>query len=229
MSTAVFVKRYVDPARGDAARAHWRWLAELGSGVRLPNLRHGAGTQLDFEHLAGRAPQPFDLAGLAAALGRLHGTAHARPLYAADLDRPFATSSGLTIPGFHTGRGEALAQIGVDTGGLPAAVYKDANVRNFVITTDGPALVDFDDLTLAPFGYDLAKLVVSTAMTFGRLPAEDIEAALDAYNRDVEATGGPTGSCVPEQFSAYAEVHHLLTRRYLHRKGYRYSWADVRP
>ena len=40
-------------------------------------------------------------------------------------------------------------------------------MRNVLVTPSGPALVDFDDLTLAPFGYDLAKLVVSTAMTFG--------------------------------------------------------------
>ena len=46
------------------------------------------------------------------------------------------------------------------------------------MTATGPAIVDFDDLTLAPFGYDLAKLVVSTAMTHGPLPAEAITAAL---------------------------------------------------
>ena len=41
----------------------------------------------------------------------------------------------------------------------PAAFYKDANPRNFLITPAGhPVTIDFDDLTLAPFGYDLAKL-----------------------------------------------------------------------
>ncbi len=53
--------------------------------------------------------------------------------------------------------------------GGPAAFYKDANPRNFLITPAGPVTVDFDDLTLAPFGYDLAKLVVTLAMTYGAL------------------------------------------------------------
>jgi len=54
-----------------------------------------------------------------------------------------------------------------------------------LITPDGlPVTIDFDDLTLAPFGYDLAKLVVTLAMTYGELPGEQIAAALFAYNTD---------------------------------------------
>jgi len=224
MSAAPFVKRYADPARGTAARAHLHWLAQLDSGVRLPQLRPGGGNRLAFEYLPGRAPRPSDLTCLAAALGQLHGAAHARELRTARLDRPFPTLSGLTIPDFYTGRRHVLAE----AAGLAAALYKDANIRNFVITVDGPALVDFDDLTLAPFGYDLAKLIVSTAMTFGPISAADVEVALDAYNHHVHATGGPSGSCTPEQLAAYTEVNHLLTNRYLHRNGYQYSWPDVR-
>jgi Ser/Thr protein kinase RdoA (MazF antagonist) len=229
MSAAVFIKRYAAPARGVAARAHLRWLQQLDSGVRLPHLHPGTATHLVLEHLDGRPPHISDLPELGAVLGRLHGTAYAHELHAAHLDRPFTTGSGLTIADFPTGRREILAQIGVDPTSLPAAIYKDANRRNFVITVTGPAPVDFDDLTLAPFGYDLAKLVVSTAMTYGFLTIEQIVMALAAYTHSVEATGGPADSCSPAQLAGYAEVHHLLTVRYLHRNGYRHPWPTVRP
>jgi hypothetical protein len=38
----------------------------------------------------------------------------------------------------------------------PVAFYKDTNPRNILITAAGQ-LITVDDLTLAPFGYDLAK------------------------------------------------------------------------
>jgi hypothetical protein len=229
MTQAVFIKRYADPARGDAARSHLQWLAGLDSGVHLPHLHRGSAHQLIFDHLRGRQPRLSDLPNLAAVLGQLHGAAYARELHAAQLHRPFVTSSGLAIRDFHTGRRHLLDQLGVDTAGLPAAIYKDANLRNFVMTTSGPAIVDFDDLTLAPFGYDLAKLVVATAMTYGRVHESDIETALHTYNRHVEAAGGPTGSCSLPQLARYSEMHHLLTVRYLHRHGYRHAWPHVRP
>lgn len=92
-----------------------------------------------------------------------------------------------------------------------------------------PALVDFDDLTLAPFGYDLAKLIVSTAMTYGTITPADIHAALDTYHRHVTAAGGPDAACPPPHLAGYAEMHHLLTIRYLHRNGYRHPWPHLRP
>ncbi|WP_420867541.1 hypothetical protein [Amycolatopsis rubida] len=89
-------------------------------------------------------------------------------------------------------------------------------------------MVDFDDLTLAPFGYDLAKLVVSTGMTHGTLRSEATEAALAVYNicagRPDDAT-----ACTFGQLRVYAEFHHRLTARYLHRNGYCHAWPDVRP
>jgi hypothetical protein len=229
MTPAVFVKRYNDPARCAAAHAHLRWLQQLGSGVRLPHLNPGTASHLVLERLDGRAPEPENLPGLAAVLGRLHGTAYARELHAARLDQPFHTRYGVTIPDFYTGRRHALAKAGVDPSGLPAAVYKDANHRNFIVTTNGVAIVDFDDLTLAPFGYDLAKLVVSTSMTFGAPTRGLVGAALATYTRGVEATGGPAGSCSAAQLARYAEVHHLLTAKYLHRNGYQHPWPTVRP
>jgi hypothetical protein len=229
MSPTVFIKHYADPARGVAARDHLRWLQQLDSGVYLPHLYPSAATCLVLERIHGRLPEPGDLPELAAALGRLHGSAYAHELYATRLDQSFATTTGTIIRAFSTGRGHVLAQLTHDWSGAPAAFYKDANRRNFIITTAGPAIVDFDDLTLAPFGYDLAKLIVSTAMTFGHLPQKQIDTALTAYNRHVADSGGALAACSPTQLADYAEVHHLLTARYLHRNGYQHAWPQVRP
>lgn len=228
MNLAPYVKHYTDPARGLAARAHLAWLTRLDSGVRLPHAHPGTATRLVLEHLPGRHAEPDDLEAVAAAIGRLHGTAYARHLHAASLDQPL-TTDGLTIADFHTGRHAVLNDLGIHTTGLPVALYKDTNLRNVLITDTGPAMVDFDDLTLAPFGYDLAKLVVSTAMAHGPIPAGRIDAALCAYDASVAATGGPEGACTAEQLAAYTEIHHRLTARYLHHHGYRHPWPTVRP
>lgn len=225
---SVFVKRYADPARGAAARAHLRWLDQLDSGIRLPVLHPGTPTHLLTERLTGLHAGPDDLPAVAAALGRLHGTAYVQELHVAHLHRPHTTAHGLTIPDFVSSRRGVLEQVTVDIIDQPAALYKDTNLRNVIITDTGPAFVDFDDLTLAPFGYDLAKLVVSTAMTCGRLAEGRIAAALDAYNAHVEASGGPATACQPAQLDAYAEIHHHLTAPYLHSNGYQHLWTTVR-
>lgn len=167
MISAVYVKRYPSPDRATAARSHWDWLGSLASGVRLPRLRSATTYELAFEHLGSRQPDANDLAVLAQALGRLHAIAYRKQLYAARLDEPFRTQHGLIISDFVTPRRMVLERIPFPVSGLAAALYKDANIRNFLITDDGVAMIDFDDLTLAPFGYDLAKLIVSIAMTYG--------------------------------------------------------------
>ncbi|UQU66835.1 aminoglycoside phosphotransferase family protein [Couchioplanes caeruleus] len=229
MSRTVFIKRYTDPARGLAAQRHLRWLQHLDSGVHLPHLYPSTATYLLLERLHGRLLNPDDLPAVAVILGLLHGSAYARELRAARLDQPFNTATGTVIPAFTTGREHVLAHLSPEWSGAPACFYKDANRRNFLITAHGPALVDFDDLTLAPFGYDLAKLIVSTAMTFGHLPAERLHAVRGAYTRSVAHAGGPPASCSPSQLAGYAEVHHLLTARYLHRNDYQHLWPSVRP
>ena len=228
MTPRVFLKRYSDPARGIAARHHRDWLEHLDSGVRIPRAHPGSAMLQILDRLDGTQPDPTDLVDLAAALGQLHGAAYERELHAARLDRPFTVGTGLTIPDFRAGRQQVLAHFGVQADG-PAAFYKDANIRNFVITPTGPAVVDFDDLTLAPFGYDLAKLVVSAAMTYGPLPADQLHDGLRAYNSAVAAAGGPERACSGDELAIYAEIHHALTRRYLNRKGYQHAWPDVRP
>jgi hypothetical protein len=219
----VFVKRYHDPQMAAAEAAHLTWLTNLGTGVRFPALRMWAGPRLVTELLTGHHPRPADLPVVAAALGTLHRTAYDRHLHHARLDHPFRIG-GLLISDFVTPRRAALARQSVPHIGLPAAIYKDTNVRNVLLTEHGVALVDFDDLTLAPFGYDLAKLIVSTAMTYGQ-PAPGVVAdALAAYNARV---GG--NACTVNRLRYYAELHGRLTASYLHRNGYRHPWPNVRP
>lgn len=224
-----FVKEYASPARATAARTHWQWLASLDSGLRLPRLYPGHGNRLVFERLDGRFPRPADLVQVAGALGSWHAVAYLREFRAAQLNRPFRSGSGLVIADFPTPRPSMSASLVRRWSGLPAALYKDTNLRNVILTADRPALVDFDDLTLAPFGYDLAKLVVSTAMTHGRIPEATIAAALDVHNCHTTGSAGPAVICPLGRFRQFAEIHHQLTAAYLGRNGYRFPWPEVRP
>lgn len=227
MTVVQFVKTYRDPARAAAAVAHHAWLAGLGS-ARLPALLTVAEHELLFEYLGPDHPGPQHLDMLAEALGRMHAAAYAAHLHRARLDQPFTTSGGLVIADFISPRRTAVARMPLPVKDLPVAFYKDANIRNFVITNDTVAIVDFDDLTLAPFGYDLAKLVLSTAMTFGHLNHEAAERALEIYNAHT-AHLHTDSACSMHQLRHYLELHHQLTARYLHTNGYRHSWPDVRP
>jgi hypothetical protein len=219
----VFVKRYGDPQAAAAAGAHLTWLTSLDSGVCLPALRMVAGRWLVTELLTGHHPRPADLPVVAAALGTLHRVAYERHLHHGRLDRPLRVG-GLLINDFVTPRRAALAREPMPCTGLPAAIYKDTNVRNILLTEQGVALVDFDDLTLAPFGYDLAKLIVSTAMTYGQLGPGVVANALAAYNAHVGAN-----ACTVNRLHRYAELHGRLTAPYLHRNGYRHPWPTVCP
>ncbi|PWU50823.1 hypothetical protein DLJ47_23085 [Micromonospora sp. S4605] len=237
MTSVLFVKRYDGPERCAAAAAHHAWLTGLGSGVRIPHLRGRDARHLTFERLAGVTPGVVDLPRVAATLGRLHAAAYRRELHAARLDRSHTTSAGLVIPDFATPRRRALhraaAVTGVDPAAidavvdrphLPAAFYKDPNVRNYLVDGENIAVVDFDDLTLAPFGYDLAGLLVTTSMMYGRIDEHIIARCLDAYRTEIAPN-----HCHADDLLRYAELHHLLTLRYLGRNGYRQPWPTVRP
>lgn len=226
MSTATFVKRYASLPIAEAARAHHDWLCRLDAPVRIPQLYEVTGTRMTLEHLEGHQPCPDDLPVVAAALGGLHTVAHVRYLQAGRLDRPFDATPTLTIVDFTSIRATALPQ-DFEFGELPCALYKDSNIRNFILTNDHVAIIDFDDLTLAPFGYDLAKLVVSTAMTHGRLGRALVENALDRYNSETNCIDN--AHCDMRQLQLYAEIHHRLTSRYLGRHGYTHRWPEVRP
>jgi Ser/Thr protein kinase RdoA (MazF antagonist) len=244
-----FVKHYPSLAARQAAEANYRWLAELEGRVRLPELIAASGPVLRFERVDGRCARPQDLVMLAAHLGDVHGSAHAAELHQARLDQPYQTLRGHVLPSFPHRRVDAVARelragnvpgnelmsvvraqrllAGADG---PAAFYKDANPRNFLITPDGlPVTIDFDDLTLAPFGYDLAKLVVTLAMTYGALPGEKIAAALSAYNTAATRQYAALQGVALAELMNWAEIHHILTSRYATGGRYPRRWDEMRP
>ncbi|MEU6020679.1 phosphotransferase [Micromonospora sp. NPDC047134] len=237
MTSNPFMKRYDDPQRCSAAAAHHHWLTGLESGVRLPRLVTRTSHHLVFERLPGRTPEVADLPRVAATLGRLHHTAHRRELHTARLDQAHTTSTGLVLPHFAGPRRQALHRAahitGIDLTTLDTvldrvdqavAFYKDPNVRNYLVEGDDVAVVDFDDLTLAPFGYDLAGLLVTASLTYGRLDQSTLTSCVDAYR-----TAIAPNQCGLDELRQYAELHHLLTLRYLDTNGYRHPWPTVRP
>jgi Ser/Thr protein kinase RdoA (MazF antagonist) len=246
--TMLHVKHYPDLAARRAAQANYQWLAGLGTPIRLPGLITASGLDLYFEHIDGRRARPEDLAMLAAHLGHVHGVAHAKELCQARLRRPYRTPCGHTLASFPGRRTAAVARElragNVPSAALtivqarrlltrtdgPAAFYKDANPRNFLITPAGTVVtIDFDDLTLAPFGYDLAKLVVTLAMTSGPLPRSTIEAARRAYNNATAGHSATLPAVSLAQMMNWAEIHHILTSRYASDGRYPYRWHEVRP
>ena len=245
--TVSYRKQYTDPETRKRAEANYHWLAGLNSPLRLPRLTAAADLSLSFDHVYGRHAQPSDLLSLAGHLGDVHGAVHARELAGADLRKPFRTADGHVLPGFPQRRLEAIARelTARDVPGAvltisqaqhliisadgPAALYKDANPRNFLITGSGPVTIDFDELTLAPFGYDLAKLIVTLAMTYGELPRTLIRAALASYNDTAGRHGTSVSAVTWEQLTAWAEIHHILTSRHTGNGTYLHCWDEVRP
>lgn len=232
-------KTYPTAAAAEAAAHHHAWISGVGR-LPIPDLLGHDGDALVFTHVPGRHVTPSDLTAVARTLARFHIEAR-RHLTGARMNEPYQTGSGVVIPGFTEHREQRLLDLlaapsppdttltaeGVTTwmthaADLPPAVYKDANVRNFLITPTVVA-VDFDALTLAPLGYDLAKLVVSAAMTYGPLDPALITEALIEYNRLL--TGAELPACTNRHFAAWVEMHHILTVPYLGRNGYRFTWS----
>ncbi|WP_344831755.1 aminoglycoside phosphotransferase family protein [Actinocorallia longicatena] len=222
---------------------NYDWLRDVGQ-ISVPDLIHRDGRDLVFAHVDGHHPAPADLPDLAVALARFHVEAH-RKLAGAAMNEPHPTTSGLTIPGFSHRREQRLIELLAapnpprtrltaeavrawisHADALPPAVYKDTNLRNILIDQGSkPVNVDFDTLTLAPFGYDLAKLIVSAVMTYGSLATGTIGEMLDRYN--VFLSQAALRPCAKDEFTAWIEMHHILTFPYLGRNGYRYSWIEV--
>jgi hypothetical protein len=124
--------------------------------------------------------------------------------------------------GFLGGSAELRAALALleETATGPAAFYKDSNPRNFLITSPGEIyVIDADDLTLAPFGYDLAKLIVTMQMTHGRLWAADVTTALAAYNR-AAASHGDGLAVSRSRLDAFSALHQIFNAPYAGRHGY---------
>jgi hypothetical protein len=246
--TGHFVKRYPDDSHRRRAEDHYRWLASLGSPLLLPELHAVIRLDLCFERIDGRHARPADLTLLAAHLGSVHATAYSRELRDARLGQPFRAADRYVMPSFPDGRVDAVerelrsgrvpdaaltvgqAQRLLAYADGPAAFYKDANLRNFLITPSGNLItIDFDDLTLAPFGYDLAKLVVSLAMTYGPLRTGLIADALTAYNTAAAAHSQGVPGVAWGELMNWAEIHHILTSRYAAYGRYAHQWNEFRP
>jgi len=203
---------------------------------------------MQLEYVSGRHAVPTDLEALAGHLGDAHGAAWVAALHGARLDTPYRDGDARIIADFLSprlavlDRGKDLRDtLGADGNarivGLlcdhakgPVAFYKDTNPRNVLVTPTGRVVtVDFDDLTLAPFGYDLAKLVVALAMTHGPLSKDALERALAAYNAAAARHASELRCATLVQLLGFAEIHDVLTAPYLGRGGYRYLWPAVRP
>lgn len=240
-----FTKPYRTPELAQSAARHHAWLASCQPLLRVPALLDAAGSRLQFERIDGRHPGPDELPAVADHLGALHAGLHRRELHAARLDTPFTTATGLVVADFLDRRRAAVAdkltrglvpkpglsaeaadELLTSTADQPAAIYKDTNIRNILITDAGPVHVDFDDLTLAPFGYDLAKLLLSAAMTHGTAALQHLPVATDRYNHALASAG--ISPCGPQQIAAWLEIHHVLTAPYLHRHGYKHAWNHLR-
>jgi Ser/Thr protein kinase RdoA (MazF antagonist) len=244
-----YLKHYPDPGTRQRALSNYAWLAGLEPLIVLPRLLAVPdGEHLCFEHVKGRHALPQDLPALAAHLGGMHGAAYAGELHQARMHEPYRTRAGHALPGFPGGRIDAVARelraervpgarltvhqaheliTGADG---PAAFYKDANPRNFLITPARVAVtIDFDDLSLAPLGYDLAKLVVTLAMTHGPIPVPGIAAALSAYNAATARHGEALPGVTWEELMSWAEIHYILTIRYAADGRYPYRWDQARP
>lgn len=230
-----FTKTYTDDATRRTAAANHQWLTSLG--IRLPALLAERSHELTFSFIDGRHAEPHDLVPLAAYLGHIHMLAYHAELHHARLDRPYTTPSGHHIPDFLSPRIQAIEerlqsglvpnphlditqikQLMRQAASGPAAFYKDTNPRNILITTDGPTMVDFDDLTLAPFGYDLAKLIVTLTMTHGCAP--QLSHALAAYNSAVASIT----NVARRELMNWTEIHHILTTPYIGTNGYMFLW-----
>lgn len=242
-----FIKTYPSTQARAATELHYRWLAVHARPLRLPELLHTATTSLEFAWAEGRHATPRDLAWIAAHVGDAHGAAWASELHHARMDQPHPLDRNGALCDFVNPRRAALSrrqQAGYLTANdldamqailaaavsQPVAFYKDTNPRNILITPEGQLItVDVDDLTLAPFGYDLAKLIVTLAMTHGRLPDPLIHRALDAYNTAAARHSAQLGHVDAEHLSRYAALHNILTAPYLGHGGYRYPWPTVQP
>ena len=235
---AQFVKRYDSPASVARAVRHHYWLAANAAPMRQPRICGTAATSITFEHIAGRHARTGDLRAIAGLLGDAHGTAWDASLRHADLRAPHPVPGGcigdyLTCrraalrrrleQGFLPGTAALRAALALleETAAGTAAFYKDSNPRNFLITGSQTIFViDTDDVTLAPFGYDLAKLIVTLQMTYGSVRPAAVTAALDAYNQRA-ARHGQHHATTLAQLDSFAALHQVFNAPYAGRHGYR--------
>lgn len=239
-----FTKRYEAPGQVAAAARHHAWLTAHARPLRLPALTVVGPTSLTYEWIDGRPARAEDLLPLAGLLGDAHGAAWNSDLRPASLNTPHRFQDGTAFgdyigprdtalrrrleQGYLPGRSALHAMLGLleKTAEGPTAFYKDSNPRNFIVTEAGDIYaVDTDDLTLAPMGYDLAKLVATLVLTYGPLPAPAIDAALLAYNEAAERHHAGLGTTDRQRLADFLALHAVLTAPYIGRNGYLDIWV----
>ncbi|MEU7033675.1 phosphotransferase [Streptomyces sp. NPDC046237] len=245
MTIRRFTKRYETPGKVASAARHHAWLAEHARPLRLPVLTVIGPTSLTYEWIDGRPAQPEDLLTLAGLLGDAHGAAWTSDLRPAALNTPHRFQDA-TVFGDYIGPRQAALRRRLQQGYLPdrvalhamltllektaegpTAFYKDSNPRNFIITEAGDIYtVDTDDLTLAPMGYDLAKLIATLILTYGPLPTDSVDASLHAYNEAAARHDTRLGATDRERLDDSLALHAVLTAPYAGRNGYRHSGAS---
>jgi Ser/Thr protein kinase RdoA (MazF antagonist) len=239
MTTPTFTKSYDTPDQAAAAARHHHWLTRHARPLCQPALTAATPTGLTFAYVDGRHARPEDLPRLAALLGDAHGTAWITDLHRARLDTPHPLGDSHAMADFRTPREAALRRrlkqghipdqailtamltLLDRTADGPAAFYKDSNPRTFLLTPDGTVFaVDTDDLTLAPFGYDLAKLIVTLFMTYGPVSDPVISTALTTYNEAAARHDPSLGATGRERLADFLALHAVLTAPYAGRNGY---------
>ncbi|MEV7868793.1 phosphotransferase [Streptomyces sp. NPDC088124] len=242
MTLTPFTKHYATPERAAAAVRHYRWITEHAKPLRQPTLHTAGPGTLTFERIEGRSVRPEDLPRMAELLGHAHGAAWASDLRSASLDTPHHFQDGMTFDDYLGPRKLALrrrhdqgylpnkaalhAMLGLleATAQGPWAFYKDSNPRNFIVTsTQDIVAVDTDDLSLAPMGYDLAKLIATLHLTYGPLSDRAVRTALLAYNAAALRHDARLGTTDQGQLDSFLGLHAVLTAPYVGRNGYRYS------
>jgi DNA-binding XRE family transcriptional regulator len=211
LTAPTFIKTYLTNVARSAAQAHLRWLAFHASPLRPPRIVAARARRLVFEGVEGRRPVLADLAAVASHLGAAHGTAWTTRLHAARLDTSYRLDSGHVIAGFTAGwlemldilersgrldGGEAASYrsaLGEVADG-PVAISTNTTPDSLLISPAGrPVSIDFDHLILAPFGYDLARLIVTLALQHGPVPKSAAQQAMNAYNPAARRHGSHLG------------------------------------
>ncbi|MFD0683731.1 phosphotransferase [Actinomadura fibrosa] len=250
--TTTWTKTYTDLQTRRTAAANHQWLTQqmraLSTPMQLARLQQTNPRELTFDYVFGHHARPRDLVMIAGTMGHFHQAVHRTALHQARLDRPFRADPDLSIPDFIAARRDRIrahlknsrvpapaltadqaVQAIEAAADAPASIYADANLRNLLVDGSRVTMVDYDCLTLAPFGYDLAKLIVSLAMTHGPLRPVTIGDALTAYNHALTAAPHPLPVVPWRELMQWTEIHHILTSPYLGRHCYRHSWHQTRP
>jgi hypothetical protein len=241
MTLPPFTKHYESPEHAAGAVRHYRWIKEHAQPLRQPTLLEIGPDTLAFERIEGRSVRPEDLPRVADRLGRAHGVAWHSDLHSAALGTPHHFDDGTPFEdylgpreitlrrryeqGYLPNKAALHTMLGLleQTAQEPLAFYKDSNLRNFIITAAGDIVtVDTDDLSLAPMGYDLAKLIATLHLTYGPLADQAVDAALVAYNAAAGCHDAQLGSTERWHIDAFVALHAVLTAPYIGRNGYRW-------